>query len=192
MIYQTSNNYDKKTPFALITLNFPLFLTSPCLLVFVKLMDIQWFKQNIICVMIILIGFRNKNPKWGGFTLSFVFLPMVCSLIIHCIKKCGNISQEHEMNKNLFNVSDMLITSFHFNRPCTHPTNKAPNGKISDFGETLVDWLTKGRTNLEMGKQTLSSDNCVGWAKSWANKNKATEKMLSLIIGRTHSLFPEL
>ena len=52
--------------------------------------------------------------------------------------------------------------------------------------------VPKGRTNLEMGKQTLSSDNFVGWAKSWANKNNATEKMLSLIIGITHSLFTEL
>ena len=51
--------------------------------------------------------------------------------------------------------------------------------------------IIKGLTNLEMGKQTLRYDNSVGWAKGWANKNKTTEKMLSLIIGRTHSLFTE-
>ena len=51
---------------------------------------------------------------------------------------------------------------------------------------------SKGCTNLEMGKQTLSSDDFVGWAKSWAIKNKSTEKMLSLKIGRTRSLFTKL
>ena len=45
-----------------------------------------------------------------------------------------------------------------------------------------------------MGKQTLSSDDFVGWAKSWASKNKATEKisawkLAELIVCLPHSRF---
>ena len=48
-------------------------------------------------------------------------------------------------------VFHVLIIDFHsttsfnaFNRPCTHPTNKVPNGEIMDLDETWVGSLTHG------------------------------------------------
>ena len=96
-----------------------------------------------------------------------------------------------------FLISYFLGVSFEPSRALENPTFQRKFVKLKYPSSFISNWNTlyegcKGRTNLEMGKQTLSCDNSVGWANSWATKNKATEKMLSLISGRTHSLFTEL
>ena len=39
---------------------------------------------------------RDGDVFWGGFTLSFVALPMLSSLIIHCCKKWKGIDPNLE------------------------------------------------------------------------------------------------
>ena len=49
--------------------------------------------------------FRNGDVFWGGFTLSFIALPMICSLSIHYYKKCKGIDYNLDSNDH-----DILLT----------------------------------------------------------------------------------